>query len=529
MKKQVMIAALSLFAAGAWGQTAYDAANIINKDLNGTARFVGMGGAMGALGGDISTISTNPAGIGIFRSNDLSTSFSFSALGTESKYDGTTFNSDKNRWAFDNIGAVFSTKIGNQTALRYVNIGFNYHRVKSFYRNMSMAGTMYADQLGKISQVRQMAEQANESPSDVDLGGKNVFDNPDAGWLSALGWNTHLFDQDGLYYPTIPSEPYANFKMSERGSVDQYDFNISFNLNDRVYLGMSVGAYDVDYNKYTIYDESYSNNEGYSIDSWSKTSGSGYDFKIGAIFRPFEYSPLRIGVAIHTPTYYKLTLATSALAISDVQMEGVDGLTRTEVDTYNEIGGDYKRDYKLVTPWKYNLSLGYTVGNYLALGAEYEYQDYSTMKFDEPGGQRMDFETDEAKFVTKGVSTLRLGAEYKVIPEFALRVGYNYTSAIFKDATDGAIKVLPNNSIQTDTDFSNTKSRNDFTLGIGYRGSMFYADLAYKYTTYKSDFYPFYNDFYANDGKDYEATVVPDVTKVTDTRSQVLLTLGVRF
>ena len=66
-----------LIAAGVGAQTVYDAANITSKDLNGTARFVGMGGAMGALGGDISTIGSNPAGIGIYRSNDIMTTFGF--------------------------------------------------------------------------------------------------------------------------------------------------------------------------------------------------------------------------------------------------------------------------------------------------------------------------------------------------------------------------------------------------------------------------------------------------------------------
>ena len=123
-------------------QSVYDGVKIADKDLNGTARFVGMGGAMGALGGDITTMGTNPAGIGIYRSNDVMTSFSYSAYGMESKYEGQKSTIDKNRWSFDNIGVVFATKIGNQTPLRYVNFGFNYKRSKSFYKNMSMSGMM---------------------------------------------------------------------------------------------------------------------------------------------------------------------------------------------------------------------------------------------------------------------------------------------------------------------------------------------------------------------------------------------------
>lgn len=90
------------------------------------------------------------------------------------------------------------------------------------------------------------------------------------------------------------------------------------------------------------------------------------------------------------------------------------------------------RDFKLQTPWVFNASLGYTVGNNLALGAEYEYEDYSSMKFKYPEGDEMAWETGEADLCMKGVSTLRLGAEYKPIPAFSLRAGYNYSTATYK-------------------------------------------------------------------------------------------------
>lgn len=100
MKKITMIALAMFTAVGAGAQTIYDATNIAQKELNGTARFVGMGGAMGALGGDISTIGTNPAGIGIYRSNDAMLTFGYSMTGTESNYVGNKFETNKNRWSF---------------------------------------------------------------------------------------------------------------------------------------------------------------------------------------------------------------------------------------------------------------------------------------------------------------------------------------------------------------------------------------------------------------------------------------------
>ena len=108
---------------------------------------------------------------------------------------------------------------------------------------------------------------------------------------------------------------------------------------------------------------------------------------------------------------------------------------------------------------------------------------------------------------------------YKVIPQFALRAGYNYSSSAFKN---DAIKAYHEYFINTDTDYTNLKSLSNYTLGIGYRGSAFYADLAYKYSVQKGDFYPF--DSSASGLKDPLAAA-----KLTDTRSQVILTLGMRF
>ena len=549
MKKIITVIYTLSFVIGAVSaQSVYDGVKIADKDLNGTARFVGMGGAMGALGGDITTMGTNPAGIGIYRSNDVMTSFSYSAYGMESKYEGQKSTIDKNRWSFDNIGVVFATKIGNQTPLRYVNFGFNYKRSKSFYKNMSMSGMMGVVENPSnpgspyyVSQTNSMALQATDaeryvwdnSSQHLDFDKANrIFSDPDAGWLGALGYRGGLTERDridnepDLYVPFLPVEPSSVFNSREKGGIDQYDFNVSFNINDRVYLGLTIGAYDVDYDKYSGYDESYKRGEGYSLESYNNISGSGFDVKMGLILRPFEYSPFRIGFAVHTPTFYKLTYSTSAIVTNDYRDANTDELKRIIVDTYDYVG-DMKRDYRLVTPWKYNVSLGYTVGTSLALGAEYEYEDYSTMKFkysSNDGGGDMEFENAEVKNCLKGEHTFRIGAEYKVIPEFAFRLGYNYSSAVFRDE---AVKYIPSNSLITDTDFSNKRSQSNYTLGIGYRGKMFYADLAYQLSTYKENFYPFYNEFELTQGE--WTMVTPPATKVTNTRSQVLLTVGMRF
>ena len=144
------------------------------------------------------------------------------------------------------------------------------------------------------------------------------------GW-GTMGYQGALVLEDiesedyNTYLPYIPSEADAYFLSRERGGIDQYDFNISFNINDRFYFGVTLGAYDVDYNKYSLYDEMYAYKwegdgqiyeEGYSLESFNRIHGSGFDFKFGAIFRPIEDSPssCRFGCAysylLQTDLYY---------------------------------------------------------------------------------------------------------------------------------------------------------------------------------------------------------------------------------
>lgn len=528
MKKLFLALMLSLGVMGAGAQTVYDAMNIAQKDLNGTARFVGMGGAMGALGGDITTMGTNPAGIGIYRSSDASLTFGYNMFGTESNFDGNGFENTKCRWSFDNAGFVYAMKIGNHTPLRYVNFGFNHTKSKSLYRNFTMSGLMGKMDGLYISQVRTMEQQARDydgylaqaAPKEdtwQNYNSANIWNDNDAGWLGALGARGGLLDDE--FYAVVPDEVDAFFQSRERGGVDQYNFNMAFNVNDRFYFGATIGAYDVDYKKYGLYDEDYGNGEGYSLEHYNRIYGSGFDVKLGMIARPFEDSPLRIGLAVHTPTWYSLTYETGAELNSDVFLGDDMETTRLSASTFSDLNGPMIRDFKLETPWVINASLGYTVGTMLALGAEYEYEDYSSMKFKYPEGDKMAWETAEADLCLKATHTLRLGMEMKPTSQFALRAGYNYTSAAFND---NAVKALPINSINTDTEFNNTKELHTATLGIGYRGKMIYADLAYKYSWQKSDFYPFYNEF----GDDVVSSMP---TKVDNSRSQVLFTLGMRF
>jgi len=514
IKKGMMAVCGLMLAMTVNGQNAYDAERLLGNDLNGTARFVGMGGAMSALGGDISVIGSNPAGIGIFRSNDVSVSLGFNNTGTESKFNGTGMNEDKTRASFDQIGFVYTYKIGNNTSLRYVNFGFNYHKNKNFNRLFGMGGQL--DGLSQSWQLAQEMDYAGVNSSalfDDILNANNPYRDywnryPVLGMLGATTGVVDFFDGSVLGWDGYSN----NYYSQEKGGINQYDFNVAFNIEDRFYIGASLGIYDVDYDRFSSYteelnDDDGNENGGYTLDNYYGLSGTGVDLKLGVILRPIEDSPFRLGLAVHTPTWYELSESFNATLSSDIL---------AYPQAYKQTLSDYldygylSYDYRMITPWKFNVSAGTTFAGLVALGAEYEYADYGSSKLEDIDGYELGDQPSVEEFL-KGVHTFRVGMEARLAPQFSIRAGYNYTSAAF---TEDAYSALA--SYRTSTDFNNTKEKNAFTFGLGYRGNVVYADLAYKYDAYKSDFYAF-------DDIDLPAT------KVDNNRHQVLFTLGARF
>lgn len=533
-----IVSALGM-ASVASAQTQYDAFRLSENELNGTARFVGMGGAMGALGADISVMGTNPAGIGLFRGHDLSTSFSFNSTQVKSDFNGTSMKEKKNQMSFDQIGFVYSTKIGNKTALRYFNFGFNYHKSNNLNKLFSVGGLL--DGLSQTNQIANMIGGAVSDIGEIDniynygVKGHEKLPNPydpvnsNYPYLGVMGVRTELvavgdnntlkgWNGDGNYYHS-----------REEGGIQQYDFNVSFNVQDKMFFGLTLGVYDVDYRRTTHYSEDIFDQNPefqqphigyYELNNTFRTSGTGTNLKLGAIFRPIDDSAFRFGVAIHTPTWYRLTDIYNSNVYSEMsyQVKNEAGEVVTKDFNANElisdyVGGEVLQDYRLTTPWKFNVNLGTVFGGIMAVGAEYEYTDYSSAKLYYSDGYEMSNQNQYLSEDLKGVHTLRLGMETKLTSCFSVRAGYNFSTQAFKET---AYKALNWNDMRTDTEYNNKFSQNTVTVGLGYRGRLFYADFAYKYNLYKSDFYSF-------------SDINLQAAKLTNERHQALVTVGIHF
>lgn len=494
IKNKVVALGILLNVLPVMAQDTYDAARFSTSDLNGTARFVGMGGALSALGGDISVMGTNPAGTAMFRKNEVSLT-----LGGVMTSEGA-LGHDATRMSIDNAGLVFATRYGSASdnGLRFLNFGVNYKKNTNFLGNL-ITGIDHLDgvfsQTWQIAKLADMAwEKNNWNGFLVDLSAPYYNDKGELEFGGIIGE-----DQDGFL--GIGAKE-ANYHRATFGSNSQVDANISVNIGDKYFFGVSVGAYSIDYTRESFYEELGVDDNHYNFSNWYETRGDGFDVKFGFICRPFEYSPFRFGISVHTPIWYDL--------------EDVNGSTLYYNDEYVHSLSTDPFAYSYRTPWKFGLSLGHTIGDYIAIGAEYEYSDPSTAKYSSNGYNEDDYFryiNAITKEFLKAQNTIKLGLEVKPSEAFSIRVGYNYISTPFEK---GAYKEVLFDSPFTETDFINWGDTNRFTFGAGYRFKGGYFDLAYQYTAQEGDLYAF-------DDIDLKAT------KIDNNRHQLLCTLGFRF
>ena len=547
MKKILSIMTAAMLGTAVSAQETYDNAQLATKDLNGTARYVGMGGAMEALGADLSTIGTNPAGIGMFRRGMVAGSFGFNTL-SDAKSFG---NANKTNMSFDQAGFVYSMCSGRHSML---NFGFNYTKSKNFDQILTAAGRLNNASQNKLSAMKNangvytLQDKNNGlvsnsgAYSQADYLYSNVLFNhydannpndPNNAMLSEGDKGVIVNQTTGL--PVYYNATGYDFGRSTTGYIGQYDFNVSGNSNDRFYWGFTVGIYDVHYNSSSLYSENLVDGNtaigDVAMNDERKITGTGFDVKAGLIFRPAEESPFRIGLYVHTPTWYDLTTRNYTVLNNNTN----EAYGSTERGKSSE-----SYDFKFYTPWRFGVSLGHTVGNYLALGATYEYADYTTNDIRVNDGGEVDYwgnyyETssrDEAmkqniKNSLKGVHTVKVGMEFKPEKNFAVRLGYNYQSAMYNKNgfKDGSLESYGTYYAST-TDYTNWKDTHRFTAGVGYNYGKFSFDLAYQYSQTNGDFYPFMS--YVDDSEPKFDNVC-DAVKVSNKRNQLLFTVGYKF
>lgn len=477
-------------------QDLVDALRYSQIQVQGTARAGGMGNAFGALGGDFTSVSINPAGIGLYRSGEFAITPKSNHTKIESSYWGATTDDTNYKFTLNNLSYVSTipTKATSEAGMISVNIGLGYNRMKDFGSSAYAVGNRIDG-----SYMDHFADNANAD---------NWSD-----YYEELAWQTDMLlydEENGEYWHDLQDAGYGQNQtksISRGGSIDEYSLTVGLNFNHKFYLGASWGISDLYYRESTqIYEVDAQDNIPYFNEFWFnsylRTYGYGHNFKFGAIYKPIH--EVRLGVSIHTPTYYKLHDYFETSMHSYITYD--DGSER-----YDEYSPSNNYDYKLKTPLRTTFSGAFLLAKKGLISVDYELVNYGKAELSHGGdGYRFGAENEDIAEAYKTSGNLRVGGEYMMNKAFTLRAGYTNIGSAYNSNAFGASQ--PNSDA----------SMNVYSAGLGFRSGFFFADVAYRYSTMESFDHPYPVPV-------SEVYPAPQMIGFKTTKNDVLLTIGYKF
>ena len=457
MKKLLTFILLAAIFGLTQAQNETDVLRLSQTFYQGTARSMAMGGAFGALGADFSTLSTNPAGIGLYRTSEFTISPEIFYSQTGSDYNGFYGQDDRTNFDLSNVGLIATTKapVKPGSLLRYYQFGFGMNRTNTYNNSTFIVGDNY--QHSKVDVY--LDELGNTDPAYIE--NDFPFDIYPAWYVYVIDT---VRDQDGYLLYTSPV-PQGGIRQQEsqtlKGSNNEWLFAVGANLNDMFYVGATLGLPYSRYFKtstFTEYDnaDTIPGFEDWSYTEYLETRGWGVNLKLGMIAWPVEW--LRIGAAFHTPTLY-YGMHDTWYTSTDARLDGVYNRKDSPQGSY---------EYDITTPLRALGSAAIIIGKSGTLSVDYEYVDYSTAKLDAIDYNFFD-ENNAIKQTYSSATNLRFGTEWRY-SNFAFRGGYSiYGSPYNNNANDGATK--------------------SYSLGVGYQDAGFGLDFAYVHAKTNQDYY----------------------------------------
>ena len=425
--------------------TSYDRLTFGEKDLMGTARYVGMAGAMAAVGGDASAAADNPAGLGVYRRSELMLTIDYQ-INVPSQGMGnrtSKFSFGQASWNFyfplDRMRGV----VGNSVML-------NYRRIKNFRREygMSLANMDF-------SQTDVMALKT-QGLNENDLGRADAWENADIGWLSKIGYEGYLIDPDSadltLWYPHNPGRVNGSLDVRESGSIDEFSFSWGMNISNQWYVGAELGLRSLTYSKSTCYSEIFDNGNRYTLDSYVSASGVGMLSKLGIIYRPI--SLIRLGAAFHAPVPMAFSIRNYA------DLSSINGTAPALVVHTPEMNNSPQW---IAQPMRAVFGLAFQLGTQGLVSMEYDYEHDLDKRV---------LDTHWAK----------LGLEYVLANNWFFNLGYGFRLRQINQngqLTD-PVNVIDYNSVRLDTEAAQLYYANHITAGFSFRFKYAVAGLAYQ-------------------------------------------------
>jgi len=486
--KQIFIFFLGFVAVANVGfsQNEFDVLRYSTLDHYGEARYNAMGGSFGALGANMSGLSINPGGLGVYKSSDFSFTPAFHYNYSESNLDGNTVTDGKLNFHFGNVGLVGSFEgSGDWEA---VNMAIGYNRTSNYNTSIAIKSITNNSLLNTYTSELNF----NGGTFDGDIPSEFPFS-------SNLAYQTYLVNPlitDSLKYDHV----FANStnitqttNYETRGGSGEMYFALGANYSEKLYVGALVGIPTVRY----VYDRNYietsdpsdtlTEYNSFTVHDYVKTTGTGLNLKLGMIYKMSDW--FRVGAAFHTPTVYSLSDEWSTTVTS----ENKTGEVLTEESPFGNF------EYFVTTPYRFVSSAAVIVGRYGVINGDYEIVDYSTARIKEDNAFGVtDFSTENQSVGENFRLThnIRVGTEWRLDP-FRLRAGYRYQGDPIKNS------------------FNVDNSASTYSFGVGIKQEDYYFDMAYSLKIHKAEsaIIAEQNDFASVDLKDH----------------YISLTLGFRF
>lgn len=484
MKRIIICAAAIMITMAANAQNDADALRYSIIGFGGTSRYISMGGAFGAIGADFSTLSTNPAGIGAYRKNEITFTPSIYTGKTESTYNGKTSEDLKYNFNFSNMGMVYAFKTNNndKKGWKSVNFGFGLNRYNNFHNRIDIEGPNPDNSLMTVY----LNNAQGYTPDEL----KELFP-----FDIHLAFNTYLVDTlngETNYISNVPNGGIMQRKSIEtRGAMQEMVFTLGANYNNKLYIGGTFGFPHIRYNEQSTYKETddgdtLANFNSFTYNEDITTTGTGFNFKFGLIYIPIDIDMVKVklGAAVHTPTFFSMHNNWSSKMSSSFE---------NGTYSHESIPGEY--NFELTTPMRAIGSIAVQIGQYGTIGADYEFVDYSEARLRAHDYKFFD-ENDNIQAKYTAQNNIRIGAE-AALGLFSIRGGYAIYGSPYKSGI-------------------NDGKRTVISGGFGIIDKGYFIDFAYAYSISNEDYYLYQYD-------------VLNPASLEKTSSTFIITLGFRF
>jgi hypothetical protein len=493
MKKYLPL--LSIFISNIiYAQVPEDAIRYSFYPQNGTARNLAIGGVMGSLGGDINATYVNPAGLGFFKTREFVFTPGYFLNNNKARFRESDSKNKKNSFGFGPIGFIFGAanpyKPGKSTAISLAitqTANFNNEFRYKGLNNYSSFSEQFAEEFAK-------ARDGNGHPYTIDA---VLNSNSPLPYGAAPALYTYLIDTvtiNGIvqikgapeYILDAGQALQQEMVKTTRGGIYELALAYARNSDDKWYWGVTIGVPLVSYTSKTYFKESDTSNNTsnhfkqaeYNDDF--KTKGTGFNAKLGVIYRPMDR--IRLGLAIHTPTYMILKDTRTTNLTTEVE-NPVDKYTVSSQVFTNDQPGVAK--YGQTTPFKAILSASYVFREIenvkkqrAFISADIEYVHHRGSRFssnnEEPTESEKQYYKDLNKVVKaiyKGNFNFRVGGELKFNIIMA-RLGFAYYGSPYKNTGYKASHML-------------------LSGGLGYRNKGVFVDLSYVHDISKDVSFPY--------------------------------------